>query len=110
MSKLNEVLAKNKAAQDHLANENYAKEIDFINELKELEEESIRMDQRIEVAQAEKTSLMEEIVLAEKHIMLWEKKIQLEKETVKALDPTVGQSEAKSMEKEIHRMKLSTRC
>ncbi len=106
MSKLNEVLAKNKAAQDQLANENYAKETDFINELKELEAESIRMDQRIEAAKAEKSSLMEEIVLAEKHIMLWEKKIQLEKETVKALDPTVGQSEAKSMEKEIHRMKL----
>ena len=106
MSKLNELLAKNKAAQDYLANENYAKEIDFINDLKDLEAQSIRMDAKLESIKEEKATLMEDIVLAEKHMMLWEKKIQLEKETVKALDPTVGQSEAKSMEKEIHRMKL----
>lgn len=38
--------------------------------------------------------------------MLWEKKIQLGKETLAALDPKVGASEIREMEKEIHRMKL----
>lgn len=38
--------------------------------------------------------------------MLWEKKIQLEKETQDALDPTLGMQEAEAMEREIHRMEL----
>lgn len=32
---------------------------------------------------------------AEKQILLWERKIQLEKEMQEALDPNVGQSELK---------------
>lgn len=39
-------------------------------------------------------------------MMLWEKKIQLAKETQAALDPNVGASEIRDMELEIHRMKL----
>ena len=38
--------------------------------------------------------------------MLWEKKIQLEKETQAALDPDVGMAESRAMEREIHRMRL----
>jgi chromosome segregation ATPase len=39
-------------------------------------------------------------------MLLWEKKVQLEKETQAALDPQVGLSEVHAMEKEIHRMTL----
>lgn len=42
----------------------------------------------------------------ERQASLWEKKIQLEKETKEALDPTVGQQEMKNMEREIRRMTL----
>ena len=38
--------------------------------------------------------------------MLLEKKLQLDKETSKALDPSVGQGEIAEMEKEIHRMSI----
>lgn len=38
--------------------------------------------------------------------MLWEKKIQLAKETQAALDPNVGATEIREMGVEIHRMKL----
>ena len=38
--------------------------------------------------------------------MLWEKKIQLAKETQSALDPNIGATEIKEMTLEIHRMKL----
>jgi hypothetical protein len=38
--------------------------------------------------------------------MLWEKKIQLARETQAALDPNVGATEIKEMELEIHRMQL----
>ena len=39
-------------------------------------------------------------------MMLWEKKIQLAKETQTALDPNVGATEIREMGSEIHRMKL----
>jgi len=35
--------------------------------------------------------------------MLWEKKIELERETQAALDPEAGMAECRAMEKEIHR-------
>jgi chromosome segregation ATPase len=38
--------------------------------------------------------------------MLWEKKVQLVKETQMAIDPNVGAAETREMEQEIHRMKL----
>ena len=56
--------------------------------------------------QEEKARLLEDILEAERQVMMWEKKIQLEKETQAALDPEVGQAEVKAMEKEIHRMTL----
>lgn len=54
----------------------------------------------------EKGRVLEEILECERQIVLWEKKLALEKETQEALDPTVGESEIKGMEKDIHRMKL----
>ena len=43
---------------------------------------------------------------AERQILLWERKITLEKEMQDALDPTIGQTEIVLMRKEIHRMQL----
>ncbi len=42
----------------------------------------------------------------ERQIMLWERKMQLEKEIQDMLDPTVGEGAVQSMKKEIHRMEL----
>ena len=41
-----------------------------------------------------------------RQILLWERKIQLEKEMQDALDPTIGQTEIVAMKREIHRMEL----
>lgn len=41
-----------------------------------------------------------------RRMMLWEKKLQLAKETRDAMDPNVGATEIKEMMIEIHRMKL----
>lgn len=49
---------------------------------------------------------MAEIVKAERQILLWERKITLEKEMQEALDPNIGQTEIVAMRKEIHRMEL----
>ena len=39
------------------------------------------MDQRVNRAKEEKEKFLEDIMTAEKQVMLWEKKMQLEKET-----------------------------
>merc|ERR1711865_193739 len=106
MGKLNELIAKNATSQEHLANSNFAMEMEFVRELKEMEVESVRLEQHIADVRMQKKAIVDEIVESERQIMLWEKKIQLEKETQAALDPEVGQAESRSMEKEIHRMKL----
>jgi peptidoglycan hydrolase CwlO-like protein len=50
--------------------------------------------------------VLAEIVETERQIMLWERKIMLEKEMAAVLDPTVGQDVVGEMKKEIHRMEL----
>merc|ERR1711865_679606 len=106
MGKLNELIAKNSSSQENLSNTNFALEMEFVRELKEMEVESVRLEQHIADVRMQKKAIVDEIVESERQIMLWEKKIQLEKETQAALDPEVGQAESRSMEKEIHRMKL----
>merc|ERR1712217_141411 len=39
-------------------------------------------------------------------VLLWERKITLEKEMQEALDPNVGQADSSAMKKEVHRMQL----
>lgn len=63
--------------KERLANSNFNMETEFIAELKEMEEESVRNEATIQRMQREKEQLLEEILEAEKQIMLWEKKIQV---------------------------------
>jgi hypothetical protein len=72
----------------------------------ELELDSVKLDAAITRVKEEKETILQEIMEVEKQILLWEKKIQLERETQDALDPEYGQGEIKGMRKEIHRMKL----
>ncbi|TYZ59261.1 hypothetical protein PybrP1_010344 [[Pythium] brassicae (nom. inval.)] len=104
--KLNELIAKNSSRQEELLNMNHGLELEFKHELKELEADAVQMEQLAASLKTEKQDLLDRIVEVERQIMLWEKKIQLEKETQAALDPEVGQVEARAMEKEIHRMRL----
>lgn len=48
----------------------------------------------------------QDILESERQVLLWERKITLEKEMQAALDPNVGQADAAAMKKEIHRMEL----
>jgi hypothetical protein len=61
---------------------------------------------QIKVLKGQKKALLQDIIECERQILLWEKKIQLEKETQETLDPSVGMSEGQAMEREIHRMRL----
>ena len=106
MTRLNELISKNSELQAELANDNFNLESRIGNSLKEMEIESNALDARIGDLQAEKKELLAEIIETERQIQLWERKIQLERETQEALDPSVGTDVVGAMKKEIHRMQL----
>jgi hypothetical protein len=81
-------------------------EIECVEELKEAERECVALQGSIAEVRTAKARILDEIVDMERQALLWEKKIQIDKETREALDPTVGQQETINMEKEIHRMGL----
>ncbi len=106
MVRLNELIAKNTALHQTLANQNFTIESDFHSKMGTQKGLSLKLDDAYQTALSDKEKIMSEIGEVEKQIMLWEKKIQLEKETQQALDPTYGQPEIVGMKKEIHRMRL----
>ena len=80
--------------------------MEFKQKLKEMENESIKLENEITQRKEQKSDILIEVIEAEKQILLWERKYQLEKEMQDALDPTIGQTEIVAMKKEIHRMQL----
>jgi len=89
-----------------LANENFHVQSDLVEKLKELEKNNVKLELAIDNLKEEKAELLQNIVEAERQFLLWERKIQLEKEIQAALDPNIGQSELKVLHKDIHRMEL----
>lgn len=106
MTRINELIAKNKELQDALERDNTNLTGKILADLKEMEMEAARMEARIDASKEEKRGLMSEIVETERAIMLWERKLQLEKEMQDAIDPDVGNEVVAAMKKEIHRMRL----
>ncbi|CAM9524464.1 unnamed protein product, partial [Ectocarpus fasciculatus] len=106
VAKLNVLISSNNVQENSLVNDNFALETSCMEELKQLEKESIGHTSQIEELKRAKESLTDQIVDVERQALLWEKKIQLHKETKEALDPSVGQAETQGMEREIHRMTL----
>lgn len=80
--------------------------MEFKQKLKELENESVKLENEITQLKQEKSHILGEVVEAERQILLWDRKIQLEKEMQDTLDPTIGQKQIVAMKKEIHRMEL----
>jgi chromosome segregation ATPase len=80
MNKLNDLFYKNTDLQEKLKNDNFNIENEFKQKLKELENESIRLENNISDLKEQKADVLAEIVEAERQILLWERKIQLEKE------------------------------
>jgi len=106
MNKLNDLFYKNKSRTEVLTNANFNIENEFQQKLKELENETIKLEDQITKLKESKAEVLAEIVEAERQILLWERKITLEKEMQEALDPTIGQTEIVAMRMEIHRMEL----
>ena len=106
MAALNDQISKNSELQQELANTNFNLETDIGGKLRELEEEAVRLESRVEGMKTEKRDVLAAIVETERQIHLWERKIQLEKEMQECLNPEAGNDVVKEMKKEIHRMRL----
>ncbi|CAG9332362.1 unnamed protein product [Blepharisma stoltei] len=106
MNRINILLDKNRESYRSIEDDNRHLEKDFVDRLKELERETAGIEKVIEQLKKEKEDVLSDIVEAERQILLWERKIQLEKEMQMTIDPNVGQKEMEDMKKEIHRMEL----
>lgn len=105
-SRINSLIAKNAELREKLALQASSAEQDFVAELQAMQEESIRNDAQVKAIRLEKDAIRDNIVDLQRQIGLWERKLEVERETQKALDPSVGQASAAAMEREIHRMQL----
>ena len=106
VSKLNSLISNNHEQETELQATNFIIEVDCVEELKSSERECVSLQSSINETRTAKSNLRDEIMEMERQALLWEKKIQLDKETREALDPSVGVKESENMEKEIHRMTL----
>jgi coiled-coil domain-containing protein 40 len=106
VAKLNVLISQNQDQEGFLQDENYVLEMSCVEELKAMEAQSVQLQASVNETKSSKAQLQDEIMDTERQALLWEKKIQLDKETRAALDPSVGQAETLSMEREIHRMGL----
>merc|ERR1719183_2894971 len=106
MDRVNTLVAKNDAKTAELSNENNMMETEFVQKLKEIESACLETEQSIERVKDEKSTMSQDILEAERQVLLWERKITLEREMQEALDPNIGQADTAAMRKEIHRMEL----
>merc|ERR1719261_825394 len=106
MDRMNGAIVKNDSRSKELSNSNAMMETEFVAKLKEIEAQCLAMEAQVGQVKEEKAAITSDILEAERQVLLWERKISLEKEMQEALDPNIGQSEASAMQKEIHRMEL----
>jgi hypothetical protein len=71
-----------------------------------MERESCELQARTQSSREQKDAILDQIVETERQLLLWEKKLQLDKDTREVLDPSSGQAETVEMEKEVHRMRV----
>jgi chromosome segregation ATPase len=106
MDRMSGSVVKNDARSKELGNANSMMETEFVAKLKEIEHKCLDIEKSIEKVKNEKTEMLENIMECERQVLLWERKISLEREMQDALDPNVGQADSQAMKKEIHRMEL----
>lgn len=106
MDRMNGAIVKSDGRSQALDNSNKMMETEFVAKLKEIEAQCLGMEASVGQVREEKVAMTQDILEAERQVLLWERKISLEKDMQAALDPNVGQSETSAMTKEIHRMEL----
>ena len=82
MSRLNDLIGRNTKQLNEITDQKTLKEKEFIEELKELQNKSNVLEEKIVKVKTAKSQLLEDLVNVEKDILNWEKKIKLEKGTL----------------------------
>jgi len=103
-SRLDERIALVTGRQGAVAGKGDALEADLLLRLQERQREASELEGRIADLRDEKQRLLGEILEAERTILCWERKIQVAKETERALDPSEGREEVTRMRLEITAM------
>lgn len=104
-----EDLAKKRDEKDKLDKITNISQIEYSNDLKELELECLRIESENQDLQKEKEQLSKDLIEINREIMIWEKKVQMATDTKKCIDEEKGQSgDIGGMQSEIHRMTVIT--
>ncbi|XP_060774052.1 coiled-coil domain-containing protein 40 [Neoarius graeffei] len=106
MQKLSSLVNQNTQLKQELEQNNILMENSFIHTLKDAERESVEVQFHLEKLQEEKEQLLNSLVEAERQIMLWERKIQLARETRSAVESEVQKGDMHTMKTEIHHMEV----
>eukprot|EP00571_Detonula_confervacea_P011517 CAMPEP_0172306570 /NCGR_PEP_ID=MMETSP1058-20130122/7620_1 /TAXON_ID=83371 /ORGANISM="Detonula confervacea, Strain CCMP 353" /LENGTH=892 /DNA_ID=CAMNT_0013018499 /DNA_START=790 /DNA_END=3464 /DNA_ORIENTATION=- len=105
ITRLNDLIEQNARRQSEYENKIAVNAMEFERELSEIDQHSIRLESQIAEVQSNKKKMHDEITDTEEQLKVWEKKIQVEKETQEELHTSKDAIDTKGMEKEIQRMK-----
>ncbi len=105
MTRLNDLIEQNGRRRVEYKNKIRVSAMEFERELSELNQRSIELERQISEVQSNRTKILIEISDNEEQIKVWEKKIQVEKETQEELQTSKDAIDTKGMEREIQKMK-----
>jgi hypothetical protein len=91
MIRLNTMISKNQELSAALEDNTFNLQRSVVCELKELEGKAAKLERDIDEAAQSKKRALSDVLETERQIMLWERKIQLEREMQDILDPSAGQ-------------------
>lgn len=91
MARLNSLISSNKELATALEDKHFQLQQAVMSELKEQEAEAQTLENTVSECSRKKKELLSEVLETERQIMLWERKLQLDREMQELLDPTIGQ-------------------
>lgn len=91
MARLNSLISSNQQSATSLEDKYFQLQQSVMSELKDQEAEAKKLENDVDQCSAKKKELLSEVLETEREIMLWERKLQLDREMRELLDPTVGQ-------------------
>jgi len=105
ITRLNDLIEQNTRRQAEYENKIAVHAMEFERELLELSQQATRLENQLAEVQSNNKKMLNEIKDTQDQVKVWEKKIQVEKETQEELHTSKDAIDTKGMEKEIQRMK-----
>ncbi|XP_065176721.1 coiled-coil domain-containing protein 40-like [Sycon ciliatum] len=104
MVRLNAIISEKRGQQQNLKQDNILLESDYFAQLKDAEREIMTMKLDISANEEAKERLKNSLIESEQQIMLWEKKIQIARETSQTLASDEMEGEIRLLKGELHTM------